>query len=219
MPARIVPKKATTTHPRWRRRDPVATITSRAGTAALSPGREHARPRGAAKDNKPGLQPSVEVQPTSKPGFVPPFGYPCGGDSHSSRCSSRCPSSDTYPGLEGSYPCTWRTTHAAPIWSCSGWGFPCHPGSPQGAVRSYRTVSPSPGASALTSRVRPGRLFSVALSVGSRRLASRKHPAYWSPDFPRLATRLSRQVGPPRQGLPETRNFDNVGGRRTFEGA
>ena len=47
-----------------------------------------------------------------------------------------------------------------------------------GAVRSYRTISPLP---ALT---RLGGVFSVALSVGSRRPGVTWHPALWSPDFP-----------------------------------
>jgi len=46
------------------------------------------------------------------------------------------------------------------------------------AVRSYRTVSPLPGPKAV------GGLFSVALSVGSRRPGITWHPALWSPDFP-----------------------------------
>ena len=32
----------------------------------------------------------------------------------------------------------------SPIWSCSGWGLPCHAALSPRAVRSYRTVSPLP---------------------------------------------------------------------------
>ena len=61
----------------------------------------------------------------------------------------------------------------------------------EGAVRSYRTVSPLPSAEA------SGGLFSVALSFESPRLAVSQHPALRSPDFPRrdLAT-------PPRHTSP-----------------
>lgn len=46
------------------------------------------------------------------------------------------------------------------------------------AVRSYRTFSPLPGHQAI------GGLFSVALSIGSRRPGVTWHPTLWSPDFP-----------------------------------
>jgi len=72
------------------------------------------------------------------------------------------------------------------------------------AVRSYRTFSPLP---ALQGRLR--RLFSVALSVGSRLPGVTWHLALWSPDFPpppladnfscksqqRLSDRLSLRKG------------------------
>ncbi len=49
------------------------------------------------------------------------------------------------------------------------------------AVGSYPTVSPLPD----PERIRAiGGLFSVALSVASRRPAVSRHPALWSPDFP-----------------------------------
>lgn len=44
------------------------------------------------------------------------------------------------------------------------------------AVRSYRTISPLPA--------QAGGIFSVALSVGSRRPGVTRHFALWSPDFP-----------------------------------
>ena len=50
------------------------------------------------------------------------------------------------------------------------------------AVRSYRTFSPLP---AIGPKGRPaGGMFSVALSVGSRRPDVIWHLALWSPDFP-----------------------------------
>lgn len=49
-------------------------------------------------------------------------------------------------------------------------------------VRSYRTFSPLPVVDE-----RPiGCLFSVALSVASRRLIVFQHSALWSPDLPRI---------------------------------
>ena len=52
----------------------------------------------------------------------------------------------------------------------------------EGAVRSYRTVSPLP---APMQNISAGGLFSVALSFESPRLAVSQHPALRSPDFPR----------------------------------
>ncbi len=46
------------------------------------------------------------------------------------------------------------------------------------AVRSYRTISPLPALAGI------GGVFSVALSVGSRRPDVIWRPARWSPDFP-----------------------------------
>ena len=51
--------------------------------------------------------------------------------------------------------------------------------SPESLVGSYPTVSPLPRAQTL------GGLFSVALSLGSPRVAVSHHPALWSPDVPR----------------------------------
>ena len=53
------------------------------------------------------------------------------------------------------------------------------------AVRSYRTFSPLP---TRHSKMSVGGLFSVALSVDSRRPDVIWHPALWSPDFPRSCT-------------------------------
>jgi hypothetical protein len=72
------------------------------------------------------------------------------------------------------------------------------------------TVSPSPDPTSLSlqerdfAALRPqnrasaiGSLFSVALSIASRRPAVSRHPALWSPDFPlrkRIAQRLPGQL-------------------------
>jgi len=53
------------------------------------------------------------------------------------------------------------------------------------AVRSYRTFSPLP---TRHPEVSVGGIFSVALSVDSRRPVVIWHPALWSPDFPRSCT-------------------------------
>jgi len=67
-------------------------------------------------------------------------------------------------------------------------GFALPPPVTGGAVRSYRTFSPFPR-TCPTHHKRVGKkrgsLFSVALSVGSRRPGVTWHPALWSPDFPR----------------------------------
>jgi len=70
-----------------------------------------------------------------------------------------------------------------PIRSCSRWGLPSFPWSPEELVRSYRTFSPLPcemgGA-----QVTQGGIFSVALSIALPRLRVTEHPALWSSDFP-----------------------------------
>jgi len=53
------------------------------------------------------------------------------------------------------------------------------------AVRSYRTFSPLPTRHL---KMSVGGIFSVALSVDSRRPDVIWHPALWSPDFPRSCT-------------------------------
>jgi hypothetical protein len=99
------------------------------------------------------------------------------------------------------------------------------------AVRSYRTISTLPAApltrfemraSTHTSSFRTlacvlsherqfrdiGGIFSVALSVASRRPAVSRHPAHWSPDFPLCASaqRLSGQL-PPHHNIAAPENF------------
>ena len=64
-----------------------------------------------------------------------------------------------------------------PIWSCSGWGLPGYPGYP-----GYRWALTPPFHP--YQAVRPGGIFSVALSFSSPRLGVTQHPALWSSDFP-----------------------------------
>ncbi len=70
----------------------------------------------------------------------------------------------------------------SPIWSCSGWGLPCHRCyQRRGALLPHLfTLTCAPGAN--TGAI--GGLFSAALSVGSRPPGVTWHPALWSPDFP-----------------------------------
>src|SRR5262249_50413807 len=63
-----------------------------------------------------------------------------------------------------------------PIWSCSAWGFPC-------LRRRRRSGALLPHHFTLT-RLAPGGIFSVALSVASPRLAVSEHAARGSSDFP-----------------------------------
>jgi hypothetical protein len=75
----------------------------------------------------------------------------------------------------------------SPIWSCSGWGLPCHCCYQQrGALLPHHFT--------LTASVAVcGGIFSVALAVGSHLPGITWHPALWSPDFPprlRIHTRM-----------------------------
>lgn len=64
-----------------------------------------------------------------------------------------------------------------PIWTCSRWGLPCQVcHQPRGELLPPRFT--------LACAEAIGGLFSVALSVGSRRPDVIWHPALWSPDFP-----------------------------------
>ena len=77
--------------------------------------------------------------------------------------------------------------HSSSIWSCSRWGLASrHVTTP--LVRSYRTFSPLPE----MPKHLLGRMFSAPLSVGSPRLRVTKHPALWSPDFPRSRNATAR---------------------------
>lgn len=66
------------------------------------------------------------------------------------------------------------------FWSCSRWGLHSH-------IVAYMLVSSYLHRSILTYLRR--RSISVALSLKSPSLVVSQHPALWSPDFPRVATR------------------------------
>ena len=74
----------------------------------------------------------------------------------------------------------------------------------ESAVRSYRTISPLPH----RLEKRPGGIFSVALSVGSRPPGVTWRLALWSPDFPPSAAgsgqRLSGRLRDSLHGHAET---------------
>ncbi len=87
--------------------------------------------------------------------------------------------------------------HGTPIWSCSGWGFPCRRLLP--ATRCALTAPFHPclrGIPCAHGTFHIGGMFSVALSIGSRRPGVTRHPALWSPDFPPVLAhqRLSGQL-------------------------
>ncbi len=74
-----------------------------------------------------------------------------------------------------------------PIWSCSGWGFPCHDCcQSRGALLPHHfTLTHCPYLFQTSlKRGTVGGIFSVALSVGSHLPGVTWHPALWSPDFP-----------------------------------
>ena len=75
------------------------------------------------------------------------------------------------------------------------------------AVRSYRTFSPLP---ARHPKVSAGGIFSVALSVDSRRPDVIWHPALWSPDFPPAACTASGCLTDPGRILAETVNSEQL---------
>lgn len=97
----------------------------------------------------------------------------------------------TYPEAGASHACCQAARF--PIWSCSGWGLPCH------RCWSARCALTAPFHPYLAGRGRRGGIFSVALSVGSRPPGVTWHPALWSPDFPPMtgvATRPQRSPSP-----------------------
>ena len=71
--------------------------------------------------------------------------------------------------------------HGTPIWPCSGRGLPCHALLPGARCALTAPFHPYLWAG-LTNPI--GGVFSVALSVGSRRPGITWRPALWSPDFP-----------------------------------
>ncbi len=82
------------------------------------------------------------------------------------------PASSDLPGSQAR-----RATSSSPIWSCTGWGLPCHfRHRKRGELLPHRFTLTSP---------RRGGLFSVALSVGSLLLGVTQHPALRCSDFPR----------------------------------
>src|SRR6185295_13401645 len=74
-------------------------------------------------------------------------------------------------------------TARLPIWYCSGWGLPSRHLLPR--PRCALTAPFHPCLILLAKAI--GGLFSVALSIASRRPAVSRHPALRSPDFPPLA--------------------------------
>jgi hypothetical protein len=79
----------------------------------------------------------TEAESADKPGSVV--------DSHSSRPGVAARLKQPTREQRGPRQCS-------PIWSCSGWGLPCHATLSSRAVRSYRTVSPLPRMSCDTVR-------------------------------------------------------------------
>ena len=72
--------------------------------------------------------------------------------------------------------------YRSPIWPYSEWGLPCHGCChPRGALLPHHfTLTGQPA----MNQDDVGGVFSVALSIGSRRPGVTWHPALWSPDFP-----------------------------------
>ena len=87
------------------------------------------------------------------------------------------------------------------------------------AVRSYRTISPLPALASF------GGVFSVALSIGSRRPGVTWHPALRSPDFPPLGhanvvgQRLSGQLQAPLYQSPLISSENLCSGMQESDGA
>jgi len=113
---------------------------------------------------------------------------------------------------------------AAPIRSCSRWGLPCRSRCRgRGALLPHLFTLTRQGCGATGAPVRPGGLFSVALSLGfdpRRPLAGTASP--WSPDFPRFG--LSPDRGRPtiwRGGVWGFRRIEASGAaaRRQSRGA
>ncbi len=115
-------------------------------------------------------------RPACKPGSVRRFAYAWRHDDHSSATAfarrlvgALSAISDKTRATRSKHPGPHLRESTAPILSCSGWGFPCRHESPRAAVRSYRTVSPSPGT---TTRVSKSRLAGQSvLCCTFRRLA------------------------------------------------
>src|SRR5688572_6677617 len=156
---------------------------------------------------------SNKAESSDKPGSV--RGKP--RDSHSSR---RC--------VTASLKQPTRTQRGprqcVPIWSCSEWGLPCHRVLPPARCALTAPFHPYRRPVSLAGIGRLGGLFSVALSVGSRRAGVTWHSALWSPDFPRrlAATRLSGRLrGANSSGAALNESFRGDGeiGARSAAGA
>ena len=126
------------------------------------------------------------------------------------------------PGAPATYPKAARATLSPSTRSCSGWGLPCHACChARGALLPHLFTIAARVSSTLVRAIRSawrrlipltpaqdrpalrqhgpiralGCVFSVALSVASRRPAVNRHPALRSPDFPLRATRTQRLSG------------------------
>ena len=66
----------------------------------------------------------------------------------------------------------------------------------------------------MTEAIDVGGLLSVALSIGSPRLAVSQHPALWSPDFPLLPGREAEKQRP-SAGLVDQRTTSTRGSERS----
>jgi hypothetical protein len=131
--------------------------------------------------------PEITAEATRKPNFVPGSGYPESGNDHSSM-DAGCPTPlATYPEAWAGRPQTlpYLVLHRV--------GFAKLPRSPGELVRSYRTISPLPGAKPNDSA--PGGILSVALSFVLPRLHVMKHPALRCSDFPPDLTESGDRLG------------------------
>jgi len=123
-----------------------------------------------------------------KPNSVPPSGCPREGDDHLSSHDDCSPRSSDLPGSLGR-----AALERFPIWSCSVRGLPClgcH--HPSGALLPHLFT--------LTSPLRRGGMFSVALSFPSPGLGVTQRTALGSSDFP--PTRGRRSSGRLEQARP-----------------
>ena len=136
-----------------------------------------------------GRWPEVEAV---RPGSVPAPGCPCAGEDHSSRRRIAAPLERSHPDT-GPRPLGGSLERAAlercPYSSLLREGLAPPPVTRLSRVGSYPTISPLPVPPRATSQ-RPagssaiGGVVSVALSLGSPRVAVNDLPALWSPDFP-----------------------------------
>ena len=116
-----------------------------------------------------------KVKPAGKPGSVV--------DSHSSRHWIA-------PTLKQPTREQREPRQCSLIWSCSGWGLPCHLRYRKcGALLPHLFTLAGTGL-----RSRLGGLFSVALSIASRPPVVNRHPALRSPDFPPRGLRRAATV-------------------------